>query len=91
MQKNTEEAERNTQQPTTTRRRNRRMRTRKRKNRKRQKQHRASGEELAAYQGLSAAQQQLTTDITNSVLTMQESVQSALSSQMDMFEAFDGA
>ena len=29
-------------------------------------------------------------NVTNSVLTMQENVQGALQSQMDMFEAFDG-
>lgn len=48
------------------------------------------GEETAAYQNLSATQQQLAVDVTNGVLTMQENVQSALESQMNMFEEFDG-
>lgn len=48
------------------------------------------GEETAAYQNLSATQQQLAVDVTNGVLTMQENVQSALESQMNMFEQFDG-
>lgn len=48
------------------------------------------GEELAAYQNLSETQQQLAVDVTNGVLTMQENVQSALESQMNMFEQFDG-
>lgn len=47
-------------------------------------------EEAFAYQNLSATQQQLAVDVTNGVLTMQENVQSALESQMDMFEQFDG-
>ena len=46
--------------------------------------------ETFAYQNLSATQQQLAVDVTNSVLTMQENVQSALESQMNMFEQFDG-
>lgn len=50
----------------------------------------AADQETASYQNLSAAQQQLATDVTNGVLTMQENVQSALQSQMNMFEAFDG-
>lgn len=49
-----------------------------------------AGQELAAYQNLSATQQQLAVDVTNGVLTMKENVQSALESQMNMFEAFDG-
>lgn len=91
MQKNTEEAERNTQATddnTAAKQANADAETEKQEASKASIEQ--AGEELAAYQGLSAAQQQLTTDITNSVLTMQESVQSALSSQMDMFEAFDG-
>lgn len=47
-------------------------------------------EEAFAYQNLSATQQQLAVDVTNGVLTMQENVQSALESQMNMFEQFDG-
>lgn len=46
--------------------------------------------ETFAYQNLSATQQQLAVDVTNGVLTMQENVQSALESQMNMFEQFDG-
>lgn len=91
MQKNTEEAERNTQATddnTAAKQANADAGNGKTGSVKSKLEQ--AGEELAAYQGLSAAQQQLTTDITNSVLTMQESVQSALSSQMDMFEAFDG-
>lgn len=48
-----------------------------------------AGQELEAYNNLSTAQQTMATDVTNAVLTMQESVQSSLESQMDMFEAFD--
>lgn len=91
MQKNTEEAERNTQATddnTAAKQANADAETEKQEASKASIEQ--AGEELAAYQGLSAAQQQLTTDITNSVLTMQESVQSALSSQMNIFEAFDG-
>ena len=91
MQKNTEEAERNTQATddnTAAKQANADAETEKQEASKASIEQ--AGEELAAYQGLSAAQQQLATDVTNSVLTMQESVQSALSSQMDMFEAFDG-
>lgn len=43
-----------------------------------------------AYNNLSEAQQTLAVDVTNAVLTMQESVQDALESQMNMFEEFDG-
>lgn len=46
--------------------------------------------ETFAYQNLSETQQQLAVDVTNGVLTMQENVQSALESQMNMFEEFDG-
>lgn len=46
--------------------------------------------EAFAYQNLSETQQQLAVDVTNGVLTMQENVQSALESQMNMFEEFDG-
>lgn len=48
------------------------------------------GEEKAAYESLSSVQQQLAVDVTNGVLTMQENVQSALESQMNMFAEFDG-
>lgn len=47
-------------------------------------------EEAFAYENLSTTQQQLAVDVTNGVLTMQENVQSALESQMNMFERFDG-
>ena len=50
----------------------------------------SAGQEMEAYQSMSAAQQDLAVNITNSVLTMQENVQSALESQMNMFEEFDG-
>lgn len=50
----------------------------------------SAGQELEAYQSMSSAQQDLAVNITNSVLTMQENVQSALESQMNMFEEFDG-
>lgn len=50
----------------------------------------AVNNETFAYQNLSEAQQQLAVDVTNSVITMQENVQSALESQMNMFEEFDG-
>lgn len=49
-----------------------------------------AGQELTAYQNLSTTQQQLAVDVTNGVLTMKDNVQSALESQMNMFEAFDG-
>ena len=48
------------------------------------------GQELEAYNNLSTEQQELAVDLTNSVLTMQENVQGALESQMNMFEKFDG-
>lgn len=48
------------------------------------------GQELEAYNNLSASQQELAVNVTNSVLTMQENVQGALESQMNMFEKFDG-
>lgn len=48
-----------------------------------------AGQELTAYQNLSTTQQQLAVDVTNGVLTMQENVQGALESQMNMFEEFD--
>ena len=50
----------------------------------------SAGQELEAYQSMASAQQDLAVNITNSVLTMQENVQSALESQMNMFEEFDG-
>lgn len=49
-----------------------------------------SGQELEAYNNLSASQQELAVNVTNSVISMQENVQNALASQMDMFEQFDG-
>lgn len=49
-----------------------------------------AGQELETYSALAAGQQELAVSITNGVLEMQESVQSALESQMDMFEEFDG-
>lgn len=48
-----------------------------------------AGQELEAYDSLSSAQQNMAVNVTNGVLSMQESVQGALQSQMDMFEAFD--
>lgn len=49
-----------------------------------------AGQELQAYNNLSQGQQDLAVNVTNAVLTMQENVQSALESQMNMFEEFDG-
>ena len=49
-----------------------------------------AGQELEAYKNLSVEQQELAVNVTNSVLQMKENVQSALESQMDMFEKFDG-
>ena len=46
--------------------------------------------ETFAYQNLSTAQQEMAVNVTNAVLTMQENVQSALESQMNIFEEFDG-
>lgn len=46
--------------------------------------------ETFAYQNLATAQQEMAVNVTNAVLTMQENVQSALESQMNMFEEFDG-
>lgn len=48
-----------------------------------------AGQEQEAYKSLSNAQQEMALSVTNGVLTMQENVQSALQSQMDMFEEFD--
>lgn len=48
-----------------------------------------AGQELEAYNSLSEGQQTLAQNVTNSVLTMQENVQSALESQMNMFEEFN--
>lgn len=48
-----------------------------------------AGQELDAYNALSEGQRQLAEDVTNSVLTMQENVQGALESQMNMFEEFN--
>lgn len=49
-----------------------------------------AGQEVEAFNNLSAVEQQRAVDVTNSVLTMQSNVQSALESQMNMFEQFDG-
>lgn len=49
-----------------------------------------AGQELEAYNALSQQQQEMAVSVTNTVLTMQESVQSALQSQMNMFEEFNG-
>lgn len=49
-----------------------------------------AGKELEAYNALSFGQQEMATNVTNAVLTMQENVQGALESQMNMFEKFDG-
>lgn len=46
--------------------------------------------ETFSYQNLSTAQQEMAVNVTNAVLSMQENVQSALESQMNMFEEFDG-
>lgn len=48
-----------------------------------------AGQQLEAFNSLSQAQQTLATDVTNAVLTMQESVQNSLDSQMNMFEEFN--
>lgn len=48
------------------------------------------GQEQQAYNSLTTAQQEMAVTVTNGVLAMQESVQSALESQMDLFEEFDG-
>lgn len=48
-----------------------------------------AGQELEAYSALSQQQQEMAVSVTNTVLTMQESVQSALQSQMNMFEEFN--
>ena len=49
-----------------------------------------AGMELEAYRSLSAEQQNMAVSVTNSVITMKENVQSALQSQMNMFEEFNG-
>lgn len=49
----------------------------------------AAGQELEAYNNLSEGQQELAVKVTESVLAMQDNVQSALESQMNMFEKFD--
>lgn len=49
-----------------------------------------AGEQLTAFNNLSEAQQQMAVDVTNSVLSMQDSVKSSLESQMNMFEEFNG-
>lgn len=48
-----------------------------------------AGQELEAYNQLSQEQQTMATEVTNAVLTMRESVQGALESQMNMFEEFN--
>ena len=48
-----------------------------------------AGQELEAYNALAQGQQELAVQVTNSVLTMQNSVTGALESQMNMFEEFD--
>lgn len=48
-----------------------------------------AGQELDAYNQLSQEQQTMATEVTNAVLTMQENVQGALESQMNMFEEFN--
>ena len=49
-----------------------------------------AGQEVEAYNTLSVTQQEMAVNVTNAVLSMKESVESALDSQMDMFEKFDG-
>lgn len=49
-----------------------------------------TGQELEAYNSLSEAQKKQAVEVTNCVLAMEESVQSSLESQMNMFEEFDG-
>lgn len=44
------------------------------------------GEEIAAFSNLSASQQQLAVDISNSVLTMQQNLQSSVEQQMGLFD-----
>lgn len=48
-----------------------------------------ANEAYGAYQTLSGSQQQMAVDFTNKVVDMTQSIQSALSSQMSMFEEFD--
>ena len=48
------------------------------------------GQEQQAYNSLTTAQQEMAVTVTNGVLAMQESVQRALESQMDLLEEFDG-
>lgn len=48
-----------------------------------------AGESYTAYQNLSASQQQMAVDFTNQVTSMTSNIQSALESQMNMFEEFD--
>lgn len=48
------------------------------------------GEELQAYNNLSTEQQQLAVEVTTAIQGMEQNVKSALESQMNMFEAFNG-
>lgn len=47
------------------------------------------GEELYAFTNLSESQQQLAIDISNSVLTMQQNLQSSVEQQMGLFDTLD--
>ena len=47
------------------------------------------GEEITAFNGLSESQQQLAIDISNSVLTMQQNLQSSVEQQMGLFDTLD--
>lgn len=48
-----------------------------------------AGQEMDAYNAMSEQQKNMATDVTNAVVTMQENVQGALESQMNMFEEFN--
>lgn len=47
------------------------------------------GEQITAFQNLSATQQQLAIDITNSVLTMQSNLQNSVQTQLGLFDQLD--
>lgn len=47
------------------------------------------GEEITAFNGLSESQQQLAIDISNSVLTMQQNLQSSVEQQMGLFDTLN--
>lgn len=47
------------------------------------------GEEITAFNNLSESQQQLAIDISNSVLTMQQNLQSSVEQQMGLFDTLD--